>query len=34
MFSVRDGEVIILRVLDGRRDLADLLVARALRTRH
>jgi toxin ParE1/3/4 len=33
MFAVRDGEVIILTVLDGRRDLAELLVARALRTR-
>jgi toxin ParE1/3/4 len=33
MFAVRDSAVIILTVLDGRRDLAELLVARALRTR-
>jgi len=33
MFAVRDDEVIIPTVLDGRRDLAELLVARALRTR-
>jgi plasmid stabilization system protein ParE len=33
MFAVRDDEIIILTVLDGRRDLAELLVARALRTR-
>lgn len=31
MFAVRDGEVVILTVLDGRRDLAELLVTRALR---
>jgi toxin ParE1/3/4 len=33
MFAVRDGDVLILTVLDGRRDFAELLVARALRTR-
>ena len=33
VFAVRDGEVIILTVLDGRRDLGELLVARTLRTR-
>jgi toxin ParE1/3/4 len=33
MFAVRDSGVVILTVLDGRRDLAELLVARALRSR-
>ncbi len=33
MFAVRDSTVIILTVLDSRRDLGELLVARALRTR-
>jgi plasmid stabilization system protein ParE len=33
MFAVRDSDVIILTALDGRRDLAELLVARALRSR-
>lgn len=33
MFALRDGDVIVLAVLDGRRDLAELLIARALRER-
>jgi len=33
MFAVRDSDVVIRTVLDGRRDLAELLVARALSTR-
>jgi toxin ParE1/3/4 len=33
MFAVRDSDVVILTVLDGRRDLGELLVARALRAR-
>jgi toxin ParE1/3/4 len=31
MYAVRGGEVVLLTVLDGRRDLGELLVARALR---
>jgi toxin ParE1/3/4 len=33
VFALRDGDVIVLAVLDGRRDLAELLIARALRDR-
>ncbi len=33
MFAVRGGEVVLLTVLDGRRDLGELLIARALRER-
>jgi len=33
MFAVRGGEVVLLTVLDGRRDLGELLIARALRGR-
>ena len=33
MFAVRGSEVVLLTVLDGRRDLGDLLIARALRER-
>lgn len=33
MFAVRGGEVILLTVLDGRRDLGELLIERALRER-
>jgi toxin ParE1/3/4 len=33
MFALRDGEFVVLGVLDGRRDLAELLIARALRER-
>lgn len=33
MFAVRGGEVVLLTALDGRRDLGELLVARALRER-
>lgn len=33
MFALRDSDVIVLAVLDGRRDLAELLIARALRDR-
>jgi plasmid stabilization system protein ParE len=33
VFAVRDSGIIILTVLDGRRDLAELLVSRALRAR-
>ena len=33
MFAVRGGEVVLLTVLDGRRDLGELLVDRALRER-
>ncbi len=31
MFAVRGAEVVLLTVLDGRRDLGELLIARALR---
>lgn len=31
MFAVRDRDVVILSLLDSRRDLAELLIARALR---
>jgi toxin ParE1/3/4 len=30
LFRVRDREVVLLEVLDGRRDLAELLVQRAI----
>ena len=33
MFTVRGSEVVLLAVLDGRRDLGELLVERALRER-
>ena len=33
VFALRDGDVIVLAALDGRRDLAELLIARALRER-
>ena len=33
MFAVRGGEVILLTVVDGRRDLGELLIDRALRER-
>jgi toxin ParE1/3/4 len=33
MFALRDGDVVVLTGLDGRRDLAELLIARALRER-
>ena len=33
MFAVRGREVVLLAVLDGRRDLGELLIARALRER-
>ena len=33
VFALRDGDVIVLAMLDGRRDLAELLIARALRDR-
>ncbi len=33
MFAVRGVEVVLLTVLDGRRDLGELLIARALRER-
>jgi len=33
MFAVRGGEVVLLTVLDGRRDLGELLIDRALRER-
>ena len=33
MFALRDGDVVVLAVLDARRDLAELLIARALRER-
>ena len=33
MFAVRRGEVVQLTMLDGRRDLGKLLIARALRER-
>lgn len=32
MFAVRDTAVVILTVLDGRRDLGELLIERALRS--
>lgn len=31
MFAIRDATVVVLTALDGRRDLAELLVERALR---
>lgn len=31
MFAIRDATVVILTALDGRRDLAELLIERALR---
>lgn len=31
MFAIRDGEVVVLTAVDGRRDLGELLVERALR---
>jgi hypothetical protein len=31
MFAVRGSEVVLLTVLDGRRDLGELLIERALR---
>jgi toxin ParE1/3/4 len=33
MFTVRGSEVVLLTVLDGRRDLGELLIERALRER-
>jgi toxin ParE1/3/4 len=33
MFAVRGAEVVLLTVLDGRRDLGELLIERALRRR-
>jgi toxin ParE1/3/4 len=33
MFAVRGKDVVLLTALDGRRDLGDLLIARALRER-
>ncbi len=33
MFTVRGNEVVLLTVLDGRRDLGELLIERALRER-
>ncbi len=33
VFALRDGDVVVLAVLDGRRDVAELHVARALRDR-
>lgn len=33
MFTVRGSEVVLLTVLDGRRDLGELLIDRALRER-
>jgi toxin ParE1/3/4 len=33
MFAVRGGEVVLLTAVDGRRDLGDLLIERALRER-
>jgi len=33
VFAVRGGEVILLTVVDGRRDLGELLIGRALRER-
>lgn len=33
MFAVRGGQVVVLTVLDGRRDLGELLIDRALRER-
>ncbi len=33
MFAVRAGDVVLLTVLDGRRDLGELLIERALRER-
>ena len=31
MFAIRDATVVVLTALDGRRDLTELLVERALR---
>lgn len=33
MFAVRGGQVVLLTALDGRRDLGELLIERALRKR-
>ena len=33
VFALREGDVVVLAELDGRRDLAELLIARALRDR-
>ena len=33
MFAVRGGEVVMLTAVDGRRDLGELLIERALRER-
>jgi plasmid stabilization system protein ParE len=31
MFAIRDGDVVVLTAVDGRRDLGELLIERALR---
>jgi hypothetical protein len=33
MFALRDGDVVVLAVLDGHRDFIELLIARALAER-